>query len=299
MDTNKYSIQEAKDIVTSETISREDKIKYLRAYNQREYIPSFATENYDYFLLFVEGDARPRYLEFALESAVRYTPFNELIQKFIDLAFQLKLDIHNIINECMVYETFLYALDKGFVPKHFNYLNSYLIVTSYTKKNMIELRFSITPKDTLFKTSVSSLIQFYYEEKEHFMILFECVEARLKAGYFFSDYCKPFGTSLIKLNEPLLFQLLIDYQYPFTDGDIKLALKINPDNLKRLIYGGIIPGGDHKFSWDDFITYAGRKTREIFGSFFTSTVAKRDTVLGSLSPELEQLIIQQYLGFHV
>lgn len=287
-------------VTFSETISRPVKIQFLQRYLRTSgYIPENVAKTYEGLLLFAEAGALNFSLKRAIEENCRYAKFNHKVQKLIDLAFELNFDIHDIVKECMVYETLSYALSKGFVPKHFNYLDSYVSHTSFIKKDMIELRFSITPKDTLYTTSIPPLIRFYHKGGD-IKILFECVEARLKAGYFTSDYGKPFGTDLIKLNDEAIFQLLVDYQYPFTDEDIALASKLNLNNRKRLIYGGILPGGDDEFSWEDFTTYASLKIKQVFASFLTSTVAQRqNSVLGLLAPELEQLIVQQYLGFNV
>lgn len=309
----------AVNITHSKTISRDVKIQFWEAYlvNHR-IIPPLVSQSYEGLLLVSEANPPADVMEKAIASTIRFRPLGKRNDHdIIDLAFRLNLNIHNIVKKCPVFETFQYALSKGFVPEHFNYLDAYLRLNSVKfSRKMIKLRFSISPKDTLFSTSISKLASFYFRSKNA-PILFECLEARFQAGLITPDYNHPFNWDLIRLNVAEINQLLIDYQYSFTDDDLTLTLSryanhnlliymsqtvpnMSLDNRKCLVYRSILPGRESgiEFSLEDFQTYASAKNKQIFASFLTSTVARRqNSVLGLLAPELEHLIIMTHLGF--
>jgi len=303
----KFTVVDTVTVTFSKTISRPVKIQFWQAYLKYQYeIPQRIRESYTAMLLIAEANAPQYVIENIIARKIRYTKFNDKIRKFIDLAFQFNLNIHNIVKECLIFETFQYVLEKGFVPEHYNYLNTYLDHTSYFKKDMIELLFSITPKDILYTTSIARLAHLYFG-RDDTSILFECVEAALKRGITISDYGKPFGENLIYLDVKSINQLLIDYRYPFTNSDLKFALEANLDenllrylaqtvpdisldNQKYLIYRNYLPGGDMEFSLQDFMKYTNEKNKQIFSSFLAGTVARIKQVFSQEKKQPVQLV---------
>lgn len=158
-------------ITYSETISHSVKIQFWEAYlsrGDRPNIPEEVRATVEGLLLLLEANPTADVMERAIASTVKYEPLrsNTNDHEFIDLAFQLNLNMHNIMKKCQVFDTFQYALSKGFIPEHYNYLGSYLRHNrNGLNLKMIELLFSITPKDILFNpsthTRIDRLINFF------------------------------------------------------------------------------------------------------------------------------------------
>jgi len=304
----------AETITYSETISRPIKIRFWRAYlSRRAYpkIPEGVRNTIEGLRLVFEANAPADVMEKAIASEIKHKTIwpNQNNHEFIDLAFELRLNMHNIMKKCEDFETFQYALAQGFIPQHYNYLKNYLTFSSRPKLKMVEFLFSISPKDTLFSTPIHNLINFF-RKKEDKTIFLECLEVLLNAQVNLPVQ------DLISLDIDPINQLLIDYRYPFTKSDydstVRILFKkpprssyllaymceiipdIHPRLRKTLVYTKYSAGGNMKFSFADFTTYASPKIKETFKSFFGGAV-----VIGLLPREVEEMIMKQYFEFNV